>query len=65
LLLELRAQTESKGIEFRLMNVTRLVSRVLEITRLNTVFEMTSSDALLPAALGRLVPAMGTSGCAA
>jgi len=41
-LLELRRHTESKGIEFRLMNVTQLVRRVLEITRLNSVFDMTS-----------------------
>jgi anti-anti-sigma factor len=39
LLLELREYTQSKGIEFRLMNVTRLVGQVLEITKLNTVFE--------------------------
>jgi len=42
LMLELREQTQSKGIEFKLMNVTRLVSRVLEITGLNSVFEVTS-----------------------
>jgi len=41
-LLELRQQAESKGIEFRLMNVTQLVRRVLEITRLNSVFDMAS-----------------------
>jgi anti-anti-sigma factor len=38
-LLELRERTQSKGIEFRLVNVTRLVGQVLEITCLNTVFE--------------------------
>ena len=40
LLLELRKQTESSGIEFRLKNVTKLVRQVLEITRLDTVFDM-------------------------
>ena len=46
-LLELREQTQSKGIEFRLMNVTRLVRQVLEITRLNTVFEVSSEAEVL------------------
>lgn len=41
-LLELREQTQSKGIEFRLMNVTKLVQQVLELTRLNSVFEISS-----------------------
>ena len=41
-LLELREWTQSKGIEFRLVNVTQLVKQVLEITRLNTVFEISS-----------------------
>lgn len=38
-LLELRAQVESREIEFRLRNVTRLVRQVLQITRLDSVFE--------------------------
>ena len=42
LMLELRAQTQSGGIGFKLMNVTKLVSRVLEVTRLDSVFEITS-----------------------
>jgi len=45
-LLELRQHAESKGIEFRLMNVTQLVRRVLEITRLNSVFEVTTQPKL-------------------
>jgi anti-anti-sigma factor len=40
-LLELRQQAEARGIRFELMNVTKWVSRVLEITRLNTVFRIT------------------------
>ena len=39
-LLELRRQAESRGIEFRLRNVTEMVGRVLEITRMNSVFNM-------------------------
>ena len=38
-MLELRAHIESQGIEFRLRNVTKLVRQVLEITRLDSVFE--------------------------
>jgi anti-anti-sigma factor len=41
-MLELRQHTQSKGIEFRLKNVTRLVRRVLEITQLYSVFEGTT-----------------------
>lgn len=41
-LLELRAQAESKGIRFELMNVTKWVSQVLEVTRLDSVFRIMS-----------------------
>jgi len=53
-LLKLREQTQAKGIEFRLRNVTSLVGRVLEITRLNTVFAVSYGTAALPDA--RLKP---------
>ena len=43
LLLELRQHTESSGIEFRLKNVTKLVRQVLEITRLDTVFDISGA----------------------
>ena len=48
-LLELRQHAESTGVEFRLMNVTKLVGRVLEITRLNSVFNIVSEAEFLPA----------------
>ena len=41
-MLELREQVQSKGIGFKLMNVSKQVGRVLEITRLDSVFEVTS-----------------------
>ncbi|HJZ78876.1 MAG TPA: STAS domain-containing protein [Pyrinomonadaceae bacterium] len=41
-MLELREQSESRGIEFRLKNVTKLVRQVLEITRLDSVFEIST-----------------------
>jgi anti-anti-sigma factor len=48
-MLELRQQAESKGIRFELMNVTKLVSRVLEVTRLDSVFQITSGIEFFPA----------------
>lgn len=50
-LVELREWTQSKGIEFRLMNVNGLVEQLLEITRLNTVFEISSRASTHPARL--------------
>jgi len=44
LLVELRQWALSRGIEFRLMNVTRLVHQVLAIARLDTVFQMSSRE---------------------
>jgi len=44
LMLELRAQTEAKGIEFRLENVTQFVRRILEITKLDSVFGISGND---------------------
>jgi anti-anti-sigma factor len=64
-MLELREQTESKGIDFKLMNVTKLVSRVLEITHLNSVFEVTSGTEILSAVpLELAVSAMELAPCA-
>jgi anti-sigma B factor antagonist len=48
-MLELRQQAESKGIRFELMNVSNLVRRVLEITRLDSVFSITSGVEFFPA----------------
>jgi anti-anti-sigma factor len=55
-LLELRERTQSRGIDFKLMNITKLVSRVLEITRLNSVFEVTSGAEIL-LTVSRCMPA--------
>lgn len=49
MLLELRERAHSKGIDLKLMNVTNLVSKVLEITRLDSVFEVTSGAEVLAA----------------
>jgi len=48
-MLELRAQAESKRIGFKLMNASKLVSRVLEITRLDSVFQITPGVEFFPA----------------
>ena len=39
-MLELQRQTAVEGIRFKLMNVNRFTSRVLEVTRLDSVFEI-------------------------
>ena len=39
-LLQLREQTLARGARFELMNVSASLNRILEITRLNTVFDI-------------------------
>ena len=64
-MLELREQAESKGIRFELRNVTRLVSRVLEVTRLDSVFQITSTVEFFPAvSRGRQAPVAALASCA-
>lgn len=41
-MLELRAQALEKGVRFELMNVSEPMRRVLEITRLDSVFQIRS-----------------------
>jgi anti-anti-sigma factor len=47
-LLGLREQAGTQGIRFALMNVTKGVSTVLTVARLNTVFEITSGVEFFP-----------------
>jgi anti-anti-sigma factor len=64
-MLTLREQTESKGIRFKLANVTKLVRRVLDITRLDSVFEITSQTDVLPAiSHGHQISASVLAACA-
>jgi len=49
-LLQLREQILENGMHFELMNVNASLSRVFEITRLNTVFEINSARELALAA---------------
>ena len=46
-MLQLREELETKGIEFRLVKVTKLVRRILEITRLDSVFEINPKPEVL------------------
>lgn len=62
-LLALREQVEAKGIRFELMNVTRWVLRVLEVTRLNSVFQITSAVEFFPA-VSRRQGALAVNGAA-
>jgi anti-anti-sigma factor len=64
-MLELREQVQAKGIGFKLMNVSKLVGTVLEVTRLDSVFEVTSGVEFFPAVPGRRsVSAMRFASCA-
>ncbi len=49
-MLDLRSQTNAKGIRFELTNVNKQLMRVLEITRLDSVFQITSGVEFFPAA---------------
>jgi len=65
LMLELREQAESKGIRFELMNVTKPVGRVLEVTRLDSVFQITAGVEFFPAVShSRRAPLAALASCA-
>ena len=49
LMLALRRQAEAKGVGLKLMNVSKFVKQVFEITRLDTVFEVIPRVEPLPA----------------
>ena len=49
-LLQLREETLENGTHFKLMNMSDRLSRVFEITRLNTVFEINPGREFLMAA---------------
>ena len=59
-MLTLRAQALEKGMRFELMNVSKQLSKVLEITRLNSVFQITPRLEFFPSVprnLGRQIAA--------
>ena len=47
-LLELREQSLAKGAHFELINVSKRLYRIFEITRLNTVFDISSKVHFFP-----------------
>ena len=49
LMVSLRNQAETKGVGLKLMNVSKFVCQVFEITRLDTVFEIIPREKTLPA----------------
>jgi anti-sigma B factor antagonist len=64
-MLALREQAESKGIRFELMNVTKWVRRVLELTRLDSVFQITSAvEFFPPVSRGQRAVVMRLASCA-
>ena len=64
-MLELREQAEAKGVRFELMNVTKWVSRVLAVVRLDSVFPIRSGVEFFPAVVrSRRAPAMRLASCA-
>ena len=64
-MLELRDRTEERGIRLELVNVSKQIGRVLEITRLNTVFRITAALDFLPTVRhSKRVPAPWLASCA-
>ncbi len=64
-MLELRECTHAKGIRFELMNVTKPLRKVLEMTRLDSVFQITSGVEFFPAvSRDRRVPVSALKSCA-
>jgi anti-anti-sigma factor len=56
LMLELRRLSDTKGVRFKLMNVSKFTSRVFEVTRLDSVFEIIPrvEASVMPAAQPRV-----------
>jgi len=64
-MLELREHTESSGTELQLRNVTQLVKRIMEITRLDSVFKVSGNDRPDIAVVHQRPPAfLQTASCA-
>jgi|ERR1044072_2905892 anti-anti-sigma factor len=64
-MLKLREQAESRGIRFELMNLSKQILHVFELTRLNCVFRITAGAQFFPtASLGRRPSALALRSCA-
>ena len=64
LMLSLRKQAEKKGVGLKLMNVSKFVFHVFEITRLDTVFELIPREKNLPARSQGVRMRSGWAACA-
>lgn len=64
-ILELREQANSKGIRFELMNLNKWVRYVLELSRLDSVFDLkTEAECLPTVSRNRRAPAPWLASCA-
>ena len=64
-MLELREQAEARGIRFEIMNITKMVRKVLEIAHLDSVFKISSGVEIFPAvARDRRAPVAALASCA-
>jgi len=61
-MLDLRQQSETNGISFELMNVSKPLTRVFEITRLDSVFHIIPRIEFFPLARVRRGPATDADG---
>jgi len=64
LMLELREYAESRGIEFSLRSVSKLVKRILEITKLDAVFQVAPEKELAQTPLVRSPIVFRQAACA-
>ena len=64
LMLELREYAESRGIEFSLRSVSKLVKRILEITKLDAVFQVAPDKELAQTPLVRSPIVFRQAACA-
>ena len=64
-MLELREQAKSKGIRFELINLNKWVRYVLEVSRLDSVFEVKSEvECMATVSRNRRAPAPWLASCA-
>jgi anti-anti-sigma factor len=57
-LLTLREQAQTRGIRFELMNVSKFLTGVLEMTHLDSVFQITSGVEFFPAVAAERRPSV-------
>lgn len=64
-MLQLREQAEAQGIRLEIMNLSKQIRRVFEITRLDSVFRITGGIQFFPAtSRNRHIPSAPMASCA-